>query len=204
MRTIKLTAAAAVVALLGAANSAHAAVVTFTMLGTADVFAAGGNVVSSGGTLPNFVNVAGGSTITITATGEISCCGASGFNGPGGQNASGTIFDSTGNPLVGDYTGPALGLTAVFYDGINSYNPFIVGANLSQLVPVGATRIYFGTVDGPSYNAPSGSYGDNQGSFTVTVAGAVPEPSTWAMMILGFLGLGYAAYGRRDKSLQLA
>jgi PEP-CTERM motif len=26
------------------------------------------------------------------------------------------------------------------------------------------------------------------------VSGAVPEPSTWAMMILGFAGLGYAGY----------
>ena len=27
----------------------------------------------------------------------------------------------------------------------------------------------------------------------------VPEPSTWTMMALGFVGLGYAAYGRRRK-----
>lgn len=29
------------------------------------------------------------------------------------------------------------------------------------------------------------------------VARAVPEPSTWAMMIVGFFGLGFAAYRRR-------
>ena len=28
---------------------------------------------------------------------------------------------------------------------------------------------------------------------------AVPEPSTWAMMILGFCGLGFIAYRRNDK-----
>jgi hypothetical protein len=28
---------------------------------------------------------------------------------------------------------------------------------------------------------------------------AVPEPSTWAMMLLGFLGLGYAGYRRTRK-----
>jgi hypothetical protein len=27
----------------------------------------------------------------------------------------------------------------------------------------------------------------------------VPEPSTWAMMLLGFAGLGYAGYRRRHK-----
>jgi hypothetical protein len=31
-----------------------------------------------------------------------------------------------------------------------------------------------------------------------TVA-AVPEPSTWAMMILGFFGVGLMAYRRKDK-----
>jgi hypothetical protein len=28
---------------------------------------------------------------------------------------------------------------------------------------------------------------------------AVPEPSTWAMMILGFVGLGFMAYRRRGQ-----
>jgi hypothetical protein len=34
---------------------------------------------------------------------------------------------------------------------------------------------------------------------TLTVAGAVPEPSTWAMMILGFAGIGFMAYRRNSK-----
>jgi hypothetical protein len=32
------------------------------------------------------------------------------------------------------------------------------------------------------------------------VVAAVPEPSTWAMMILGFAGLGFMAYRRRPQS----
>jgi hypothetical protein len=31
------------------------------------------------------------------------------------------------------------------------------------------------------------------------VTTAVPEPSTWAMMILGFAGVGYLAYRRRNQ-----
>ena len=46
------------------------------------------------------------------------------------------------------------------------------------------------TVDGNAY----GPALDN-----VTVA-AVPEPSTWAMMILGFLGVGFLAYRRKGES----
>jgi hypothetical protein len=40
------------------------------------------------------------------------------------------------------------------------------------------------------------------GAFTVSspiIAGAVPEPSTWAMLLLGFIGIGSMAYRRRSK-----
>ena len=40
-------------------------------------------------------------------------------------------------------------------------------------------------------------------TFVFTVASAVPEPSTWAMMILGFFGVGFMAYRRRNQSLSL-
>jgi hypothetical protein len=34
--------------------------------------------------------------------------------------------------------------------------------------------------------------------------GAVPEPSTWAMMIFGFAGIGFMAYRRKAKPAWLA
>jgi hypothetical protein len=37
-------------------------------------------------------------------------------------------------------------------------------------------------------------------SLTITQVAAVPEPSTWAMMILGFAGIGFMAYRRRSQS----
>jgi len=37
----------------------------------------------------------------------------------------------------------------------------------------------------------SGGFG-----FDFAIGGAVPEPSTWAMMLIGFGGLGYAGYRR--------
>jgi hypothetical protein len=40
-------------------------------------------------------------------------------------------------------------------------------------------------------------------SLTATVTDAVPEPSTWAMMILGFLGLGFL-YRWKNSSFRLA
>ncbi len=61
-----------------------------------------------------------------------------------------------------------------------------------------------------SLGATPGTYewtwgaGPNQ-NFTLVIvtAGAVPEPSTWAMMLLGFAGLGLMEYhnaGRRRRT----
>jgi hypothetical protein len=46
-------------------------------------------------------------------------------------------------------------------------------------------------------NTRHGSNGILTGS--LAVAPAVPEPSTWAMMLLGFAGMGFVAYRRRNK-----
>jgi PEP-CTERM motif len=43
--------------------------------------------------------------------------------------------------------------------------------------------------------------GGVSGTFNVA---AVPEPSTWAMMILGFAGVGFMAYRRKSKAALMA
>jgi hypothetical protein len=50
----------------------------------------------------------------------------------------------------------------------------------------------------------SGFSGLDDISVTPHVAGAVPEPSTWAMMILGFAGVGFMAYRRKSKPALVA
>jgi hypothetical protein len=45
--------------------------------------------------------------------------------------------------------------------------------------------------------------GEN-GVFTAAVTAAVPEPSTWAMMLLGFAGIGFVAYRRKSKPALMA
>ncbi len=42
------------------------------------------------------------------------------------------------------------------------------------------------------------------GFATSTVLGAVPEPSTWAMMIVGFAGLGFAGYKQAKRRVIVA
>jgi hypothetical protein len=41
-------------------------------------------------------------------------------------------------------------------------------------------------------------------NLTGTFTAAVPEPSTWAMMLLGFAGLGFMAYRKKSKSASMA
>jgi hypothetical protein len=41
-------------------------------------------------------------------------------------------------------------------------------------------------------------------SATPTQTAAVPEPSTWAMLLLGFAGVGFMAYRRKLKPASLA
>ena len=48
--------------------------------------------------------------------------------------------------------------------------------------------------DSTTLNSP---YGPVIGGVSIS---AVPEPSTWAMMILGFMGIGFMAYRRKSNS----
>lgn len=50
--------------------------------------------------------------------------------------------------------------------------------------------------------AGPGTFTGTMTPVTVEVAAAVPEPSTWAMMILGFAGIGFVAYRRRNRESQ--
>jgi hypothetical protein len=51
---------------------------------------------------------------------------------------------------------------------------------------------------------PSNASGGNNLAGKFEIAAAVPEPSTWAMMILGFCGLGVLTYRRKQKGSALS
>jgi PEP-CTERM motif len=58
----------------------------------------------------------------------------------------------------------------------------------------------------PTATAPEGTlFAFNNAFITASIQTAVvPEPSTWAMMMLGFAGLGYAGFRRAKHPLALA
>lgn len=208
----QIIAAMAIGATLAMAGQAAQAA-NLTVLGTDDIFAAGLGAppasTGGGGTLPSFVTVTPGEQLFISASGTVECCvgsstpstGPDGFaTNPFGSGSD--ISDSAGTgfgdfvqavgsfPLAGAFTttgGAALG------------SVFQVGSSDTVTAPAGAGRLYFGLPDASGFNGPSGFYADNAGSFAVSVS-AVPEPATWAMMLIGFGGLGAAL--RRSRGRQ--
>jgi hypothetical protein len=125
----------------------------------------------------------------------------------GGGRALGILFSDAfyllqtgGNPAIHTVTwnlgfGTPLQDAANFIvGGLPAFNPTnIYSFNLNTGVSV-PTQLHFGLIDA--------IYTDNSGAYTIVVtqpAPAVPEPSTWAMMILGFAGIGFIAYRRKAK-----
>ena len=58
---------------------------------------------------------------------------------------------------------------------------------------------WFGTDDGFFLNNGVQPFASDQ-ALQMEVLDAVPEPSTWAMMLVGFAGLGFAGYRRQESA----
>ena len=67
-------------------------------------------------------------------------------------------------------------------------------------VPIGVT--FTGTAEWVSFTGAA----DEIGFSAVTLGSAapvIPEPSTWAMMVVGFAGLGFAGYRAKRRNIAL-
>ena len=119
--------------------------------------------------------------------------------------------DSAGNPITPPVNDPSYyqmtfgTATLVAFDPAQDVKNFLVGPipaynsshtytfdiNTGVSTP---TQLHFGVSDG--------DFSDNSGAYTITVTqAAVPEASTWAMMLAGFAVLGLAAVSRRKALL---
>jgi hypothetical protein len=77
-----------------------------------------------------------------------------------------------------------------------TFNSLIVAGGGADIISLGSSM-------GCAAGAPAGCLVSNDGPDTfIAVLGqtaTIPEPSTWAMLILGFAGIGFMAYRRRSQ-----
>lgn len=204
----KLLSASALALVLSSPASAANVVVD----AQASIFGAGlatlPDAAGGAGVLPPSVTVSGGQTVTITATGSTNPGGGYGDHGPAGFGTASNIVNVTGSS-IGNYAAPtAMTLLGVFTgsgSGVNTI--FQIGSGGTFTAPGGATKLYLGFADAYGFQGNSGWYADNSGSILADVTlsgGGIPEPATWALMILGFGAVAGAMRRRPATRIRFA
>ena len=136
---------------------------------------------------------------TTTAS-HIHCC----------FNVAGTVAGvATQTPT---FVGFPLGVTIGTYDHTfdltlaSTYNvAFLNSVPIGGNVDAAEAALLNALNDGTAYiNIHTNEFpsGEIRGFFALTAT--VPEPSTWAMLILGFAGIGFMAYRRKSKPALMA
>jgi hypothetical protein len=142
------------------------------------------NDLWNAGDLPRWSNANGLTGADLIATGTDAS----------GQPAGTVIGRSTSLWTQGTLTAPFGGLVGT----IGSGNFFLIGTSFSGIASAaGELNLYYW-----DQNAS-----DNTQFVTATITtsvSGVPEPSAWAMMLLGFTGVGFMAYRRKSKPALMA
>jgi hypothetical protein len=172
----------------GAPQPQSASVVSFDVTGSGAsnaLFLNAGKINPVYGSAPG---EGGGVSQTFTTTGGLATFSAdiAAFTRVNGLTAfglmsvllDGVVLDSF------DFVGP--GTSTTLHNTLDFTTTLTAGQHTLQLQ---ATRIF-----APGAGVTS-QYFDN---ISLDVEAAVPEPSTWAMLILGFAGVGFMAYRRRN------
>jgi hypothetical protein len=126
-------------------------------------------------------------------------------------------YTSTGTLTAAGVSAFTFESTPVIQSGSALAHDTITGAGLTDFMNGAGGPIIAGTTDGAGYIMYSAlttsGFHDSGNSLTDDViaytaqgapVNAVPEPSTWAMMILGFASVGFMAYRRKSKPAMIA
>ena len=125
---------------------------------------------------------------------------------PDSFNSSSLIGDQIFfNNVAGTFGGVA-GLANISF-GTNLISPFQIQSPTLPYTQFGGSAVLFsGSPSNPTFNLGTYNFpaGFVVGASTLTISraavvAAVPEPSTWAMMLVGFGAIGFAARRRRAK-----
>lgn len=126
-------------------------------------------------------------------------------------------YPDTNMPVSGSFD---FDTTTGFLSNVNYTSVSGTFTTAAEYTPGDATQIYFGQFGSSNYDVyqlagsltnggtvaiSSGTHPsiviNAAGSLTTNVAGAVPEPAAWAMMFVGFFGLGALQRSRRRACL---
>ena len=201
-RVLSYGAAAALVAMIGFSSAASAATLTFTNFGGSDGIIAnlaqpvvatpgaanqvgqptsslpnpGWNPFGTLDTTHNWIDIgASGTTLTFSLASLASSIRNNVlFFVWGSPNGDNTVTLSNGDSLTTAGLGPVVNQQ-------NNPAGYLIGLNLTP----GATSVSFTT---------------HETAFEFAFTAPVPEASTWAMMILGFAGVGFMAYRRKSQA----
>ena len=197
-----LFAAVAAVSLLGATlvpNQAKATIFNYDF-----------NFTSANYTGTGVFSINDAGNVVVGISGAIAGSGAAA--GDGGA-ITGLLYQSNDPSLVsGTYTAPS-GQSWNYNQVLDPNNSaayvdnggvlFGFGSNVGNIYLTNSQYVF--SVDQPSSLFNPGDLILSGGVATPGVVAAVPEPATWAMMILGFFGLGFMGYRRKQTgSLRLA
>jgi len=143
--------------------------------------------------------------LPVTAGIELSC--------PGSFNVCGVLTLPTQTVDIGDssirysHSGAGGQFTGGILNGFDfeNLNPgFTIGNVIltTNIVGLDASRVSFtgSSVKVDMEGLFLTTTGESPDFFNLALTTGVPEPSTWAMMILGFAGIGFMAYRRKGRS----
>jgi PEP-CTERM motif len=115
---------------------------------------------------------------------------------------SGNTFN---NPPTSSTSYLAFSASGLAASDFSLYDPTTGSLDPSTNPDFGGSAMLLGLGQFTSY--PPGTIAEvDYDNLSFTINSGVPEPSTWAMMILGFAGIGFMAYrrSRKDQGLALA
>jgi hypothetical protein len=198
-------ALAAVSVTLGAGSAAQAAMIDF------GVVASGGTISYMGGTLQSSMAIdLDGAALKVSqvsptdasglAIGDLIGLSPTTINYASGLGSLKTDVVKSWTDALGSFTETLNTVVSIDRAAKNAITITLGGTITGPgFASVPAELILSATQAGGPHNVISASLTNTSFSGTTTT-GSTPEPSTWVMMALGFVGLGYAAVRRSSKN----